>query len=38
MATREFLQLAHTFDPAKHKVAGWMLSEKLDGTPCFWDD
>ena len=35
---REFLQLAHKYDPAKFKnVAGWFISEKLDGTRCFWD-
>ena len=37
MAKREFLQLAHVFDPKKHSVAGWFLSEKLDGLRCFWD-
>ncbi len=34
---REFLQLAHKYDPAKHDVAGRFISEKLDGTRCFWD-
>lgn len=34
---REFLQLAYKYDPAKSKVAGWFISEKLDGTRCFWD-
>jgi hypothetical protein len=34
---REFLQLADTYNPAKHKIAGWFISEKLDGTRCFWD-
>jgi len=34
---REFLQLAHTFNPKKHGVAGWFLSEKLDGMRCLWD-
>jgi DNA ligase-1 len=34
---REFLQLADTFNPAKHKIAGYLVSEKLDGTRCFWD-
>lgn len=34
---REFLQLAKTFDPKKNKVGGWYVSEKLDGTRCFWD-
>jgi DNA ligase 1 len=37
MAKREFLQLADHYDPAKHSVAGWFISEKLDGTRCFWD-
>ena len=37
MARREFLQLAKKFDPDKSKIAGWMLSEKLDGSRCFWD-
>lgn len=34
---REFLQLADTYDPAKHLIAGYYISEKLDGTRCFWD-
>lgn len=34
---REFLQLAHKYIPAKHDIAGWYISEKLDGTRCFWD-
>ena len=37
MSKREFLQLADHYDPAKHNVAGWFISEKLDGTRCFWD-
>jgi hypothetical protein len=37
MARREFLQLADHYDPHKHTVAGWFVSEKLDGTRCFWD-
>jgi len=37
MARREFLQLADHYDPQKHNVAGWFVSEKLDGTRCFWD-
>ena len=37
MAKREFLQLADHYDPSKHDVAGWFISEKLDGTRCFWD-
>lgn len=34
---REFLQLADTYNPDKHKIAGWLISEKMDGTRCFWD-
>lgn len=34
---REFLMLAQTFDPDKHQVAGWFMSEKYDGQRCLWD-
>lgn len=34
---REFLQLAGKYIPGKSKVAGLYISEKLDGTRCFWD-
>lgn len=34
---REFLQLADTYAPAKHKVGGFYISEKLDGTRAVWD-
>lgn len=34
---REFLQLADRYDRSKSKVAGYLISEKLDGTRCFWD-
>jgi DNA ligase-1 len=34
---REFLQLADTFDAEKHDIGGYYISEKLDGTRCFWD-
>ncbi len=37
MARREFLQLAKKYNPDKSKIAGWLLSEKLDGSRCFWD-
>lgn len=37
LTKREFLMQAHTFKPAKNNVAGWWISEKLDGTRCFWD-
>lgn len=33
----QFVMLAHKFDPLKHSVAGWMVSEKLDGMRCIWD-
>jgi DNA ligase-1 len=39
---REFLQLAKTYNPKKpprkgYNLAGWFVSEKLDGGRCFWD-
>jgi DNA ligase-1 len=34
---REFLMLAHKYTPTKHDPAGCYVSEKLDGTRCFWD-
>lgn len=37
MPKREFLMLAKVFNPDKHYVGGWYLSEKLDGQRCFWD-
>lgn len=37
VARREFLQLANKYVPGKSKVAGYYLSEKLDGTRCLWD-
>lgn len=37
MPKREFLMLAHDFDPKKHSVYGWYMSEKLDGIRAFWD-
>lgn len=37
MAKREFLQLCQQYNPTKHSVNGWYLSEKLDGMRCFWD-
>lgn len=37
MARRELLMLAKVYNPAKHRVGGWYMSEKLDGTRCFWD-
>lgn len=29
--------LAHTFKPAKCRIAGWFMSVKLDGMRAFWD-
>jgi len=37
MAKREFVQLAHEYEPAKDCIAGFMVSEKLDGMRCYWD-
>ncbi len=34
---QDYLMLAHVFKPGKHNVGGWFLSEKLDGSRCFWD-
>ena len=34
---REFVQLAHVYDPTKHGVNGWFVSEKLDGMRALWD-
>ena len=37
MAKREFLQLAHSYNPIKHGIGGWYASEKLDGMRAYWD-
>lgn len=37
MRNREYVQLAHVYDPVKHGIAGWYMSEKLDGMRCLWD-
>jgi len=34
---REFLMLAQKYNPKKHTVGGYYISEKLDGTRVFWD-
>jgi len=34
---RELVQLADKYKPGKSKIAGWYMSEKLDGSRCFWD-
>jgi DNA ligase-1 len=34
---QEYLMLAHVLDTKKHRIGGWWLSEKLDGTRAFWD-
>ena len=36
MVRREFVLLAKTVKP-KDNIGGWYMSEKLDGTRCFWD-
>lgn len=33
----EYLMLAQTFKPNKFSMAGWFLSEKLDGVRAYWD-
>lgn len=33
---REFVMLAHTYNPKKHKLSGSYMSEKLDGQRCIW--
>lgn len=35
-AAKEFVTLAHTYDPDKHTIAGWLASEKLDGVRARW--
>jgi DNA ligase-1 len=37
MAKQEGVQLAQTYDPAKHMIAGALMSEKLDGEKAIWD-
>ena len=37
MAKKEFVQLAHQFEPDKHMIAGAFISQKLDGERCLWD-
>lgn len=37
MTKPEFLMLAQTFDPSKHDINGWFMSEKMDGMRAFWD-
>lgn len=34
---RQFLMLAHDYDPKKHSILGWYMSEKLDGLRAWWD-
>lgn len=33
----EFVQLAYPYRPGKDRIAGWYLSEKLDGQRAVWD-
>jgi DNA ligase-1 len=37
MANREFLMLAQVYDPTKHYIGSWFVSEKLDGMRAWWD-
>jgi DNA ligase 1 len=37
MKKREFLQLAKVYNPKKHGIGGYFLSEKLDGMRAYWD-
>lgn len=37
MSKSEFLQLAHKYDPAKHFIHSYYMSEKVDGIRCLWD-
>ena len=37
MAKRHLLQQAHKYNPKKHDIRGWLVSEKLDGMRAFWD-
>lgn len=37
MSRREFLMLGKPYDAAKMKIAGFYMSEKLDGIRAFWD-
>jgi len=35
-AAKEFVTLAHTYEPDKHDIKGWYASEKLDGVRARW--
>jgi len=37
MSKRQFVQLAHKFEPTKNLIGGYFASEKLDGMRCLWD-
>jgi DNA ligase 1 len=37
MAKREFVMLAHKYEPHKHNINSWFMSEKLDGIRTIWD-
>ncbi len=30
------VMLAQTYKPESHSIAGWLMSEKLDGVRCYW--
>jgi hypothetical protein len=37
MGKREFVLLANVYEPKKHSVHEWFMSEKLDGMRAIWD-
>jgi DNA ligase-1 len=37
MSKTDFLMLAQEYDPKRHSVYSWYMSQKLDGRRCFWD-
>ncbi len=34
---QEYVMLAHVYKPGKYLIAGWYMSEKLDGKRAYWD-
>jgi ATP-dependent DNA ligase len=30
--------LAEKYDSKVHNLKGWLISEKLDGVRCYWDE
>ena len=37
MAKRNFVMLAHKYEPRKHYIGNYFVSVKLDGIRCIWD-